>query len=129
MFTESTMDHFKFLVGRWSGTAPDGSAFYEEYDRTDASTLRSRRFEDQSFTAVSDGSIVAFKDGQITSTWGEYVWCASEIVEGRAAFDPINAPSSFVWQRVDTDSVEVTQKWTDENGALQTYSLTLNRIR
>ena len=129
MFTESTMDYLGFLEGRWSGTAPDGSVFYEEYDLPDALTMRSRRFEDQSFTTVSDGSIVAFKDGQITSTWGEYVWCASEVIEGRAAFEPINAPSSFAWQRVDADNVEVTQKWTDENGAPQTYSLTLNRIR
>ena len=129
LFTESTMEHLFFLEGRWSGTAPDGTVFYEAYDRPDPFTLRNQRYEDASFSKVTDGSIVAYKDGQITSTWGDFVWRASDIIDGRAAFEPVNAPSSFVWLRVDTNTVEVTQNWTDETGAPQTYSLTLNRVQ
>jgi hypothetical protein len=28
VFTETTMEHLRFLEGRWSGTAPDSTIFY-----------------------------------------------------------------------------------------------------
>lgn len=128
VFTQGAMDHLRFLEGRWSGNAPDGTIFFEAYDRQDANTLRSSRYKDATFSEVTDGSVVTFEDGQITSTWGEYVWRASNISDGIAEFEPVNAPSSFVWRRVNSDIVEVTQKWTDEKGKPQSYTLTLNRI-
>ncbi|RYG88928.1 MAG: hypothetical protein EON59_02920 [Alphaproteobacteria bacterium] len=118
-----------FLEGRWSGTAPDGSIFYEAYDRPDAFTLRSRRYKDARFAEETDGSVVSLKNGQITSTWGKYVWRATGVSDGFASFEPVNAPSAFAWRRIDADTVEVTQKWTDEKGLVQSYALELRRVR
>lgn len=129
MFDRQSMDHLSFLEGRWSGKAPDGSMFYEEYTRVDPATLRSSRYKDATFAEVTDGSVVTLKDGQITSTWGEFTWRAVTITDGLASFEPVNAPSAFTWRRVDAATVEVTQKWTDEKGAAQAYTLTLQRVR
>ena len=128
MFTAASMNHLSFLEGRWSGTAPDGSIFYDAYDRPNPLTLRSRRYKDASFREVTDGSTVALKDGRITSTWGKYVWRATRIAEGLATFEPVNAPSAFSWQRIDADTVEVVQRWTDEKGAAQSYTVRLRRV-
>ncbi len=128
MFTESSMENLSFLEGKWSGEAPDGTNFYESYVWQGPGILQSTRYSDETFTAVTDGSVVEFKDGQITSTWGEYVWRAREVGDGLAAFEPINAPSGFVWRRIDPDTVEVTQNWNDESGAPQSYRLLLRRI-
>lgn len=128
MFNEASIDQLNFLEGRWSGSAPDGSTFYEAYDRPDPLTLRSRRYKDATFTDVTDGSTVTLKDGQVNSTWGEYVWQASCIKDGYASFEPVNAPSSFSWKRVEPNIVEVTQKWTDDKGQPQSYSLQLERV-
>jgi hypothetical protein len=118
----------KFLEGRWSGKGPDGSTFYEEYSFANATTFLSRRYSDATFAKSTDGSTVSLEDGKIISRWGEYSWEADAITEGLASFRPLNAPSSFSWRRVDSDTVEVTQKWTDEKGAAQSYSLTLTRV-
>ena len=127
MFTEEAMTSLKFLEGRWSGEAPDGSVFFEEYDFPDASTMRSRRYGDAGFAEVLDGSTVSLRDGKVTSTWGEFTWEAVSIDGDTAQFRPVNAPSSFSWRRVDANAVEVVQNWTDENGAPQRYSLILHR--
>ena len=129
MFTIADLNRLRFLEGRWSGKAPDGSVFYEEYDFPDQTTMRSRRYADASFAKATDGSTVALKDGKVISTWGEYTWEASRIEESAATFRLLNAPSSFTWRRLSLDAVEVTQNWKDEKGAAQTYSLTLNRMR
>ena len=128
VLTTVDLNQLQFLEGRWSGRAPDGSTFYEAYDFPDEQTFRSRRYPDATFTTSTDGSTVTLTDGKLISAWGEYTWEASEIGEGFVEFRPLNAPSAFSWRRLDTDTVEVTQNWTDEAGARQTYSLFLNRI-
>ena len=95
MFTEATMDYLVFLEGRWVGDAPDGTRFYEAYERVNERTYRSRRYNTPAFDAETDGSTVEYKDGQIFSIWGPYTWTASVIQAGFAAFDPLEAPSSF----------------------------------
>lgn len=129
MFTADDLGRLRFLEGRWSGKAPDGSVFYEEYDFPNQTTMRSRRYADASFAEVTDGSTVTLKDGKVVSTWGEFTWEALQIEEGAATFRPIKAPSSFTWRRLHQNAVEVTQNWKDQKGAAQTYALTLNRIR
>ena len=91
--------------------------------------VRSQRYKDASFADAIDGSAVALKDGKLISTWGEFTWEATSVAEGHVSFAPLNAPSSFSWRRVDANTVEVTQNWTDEKGAAQSYALELNRIR
>ena len=128
MFTANDFDELGFLLGRWSGTGPDGKPFFEAYRRTGPATLVSERYTDGTFARVVDGSTVALVDGRITSTWGEYTWRAEEIADGYASFAPVNAPSAFNWRRVDDATVEVSQYWTDEDGAAQNYTLTLKKI-
>lgn len=122
------MQQLRFLEGRWSGRAPDGSTFYEEYDFPSPTTLRSRRFADATFGRSSDGSTVTLEQGAILSRWGEFTWRASEISNGFVAFEPVNAPSRFSWRRISVDRVDVVQNWTDESGVAQSYTVPLSRV-
>src|SRR5690606_11095614 len=128
MFTASDFAHLKFLEGRWEGTGPDGKPFYEEYSFPSSTEMRSSRYADDTFSAVQDGSVVALHDGRVTSTWQEFTWQASELTDGKACFTPVSAPSSFCWERVSSNSAQVTQRWTDQNGQAQQYVVPLRRL-
>lgn len=128
MFSAQDFDRLRFLEGRWSGKMPDGSPFYEAYDFPSRSKMRSRRYPDANFTMATDGSVVDLQDGEVISRWGEFTWKAAALEDGKATFQPLNAPSAFTWRRLGPDAVEVTQNWTDEKGMAQTYSLTLKRV-
>lgn len=128
MFTTDDLGKLDFLLGRWVGTGPDGKPFYEAYRRTGTTVLVSERYADETFAQIVDGSTVALEDGRITSTWGEFTWIADRIEDGLASFAPANAPSAFTWRRVDGDTVEVMQNWTDDKGVAQSYALTLKKI-
>lgn len=128
MFTASDFSHLKFLEGRWEGTGPDGKPFYEEYSFPSSTEMRSSRYADNTFSTVQDGSVVALHEGRVTSTWNEFTWQASELTDGKACFVPISAPSSFCWERVSINSVQVTQRWTDQNGQAQQYVVPLQRL-
>jgi hypothetical protein len=127
MFTSVDFENLRFLEGRWVGKAPDGSLFYEEYVFVGEGQMRSNRHSDSSFTNSTDGSTVALEGGQVTSTWNAFTWTASEIRPGKACFSPVNAPSSFCWERKTDKEVHVTQRWTDESGKLQEYVVPLHR--
>ncbi len=128
MFTTQDFEHLRFLEGRWLGTAPNGSNFHEEYSFVGEGVMRSDRHADAAFNKSIDGSKVVLADGKVTSTWNDFTWQATEIVAGKACFEPINAPSSFCWTRISDDEVEVTQRWTDEQGAPQQYVVPLRRL-
>lgn len=128
MFTESDFSHLTFLEGRWEGTGPDGKPFYEQYAFPSATEMKSTRFADSSFGTATDGSTVTLDAGRIVSTWGEFTWHASEVAPGKACFVPVNAPSSFCWERLSPTSVQVTQRWTDEHGVAQQFAVPLRRL-
>ena len=128
MFTAADLDRLDFLLGRWVGTGPAGTPFYEASRRTSATTLVSERYADATFSKIVDGSTVALDGDRITSTWGEFTWMAEEVADGYVSFRPLNAPSAFAWRRVDAGTVEVTQNWTDDKGVAQGYTLTLRKI-
>ncbi|MBX3724760.1 MAG: hypothetical protein KF823_02450 [Xanthomonadales bacterium] len=119
--------HLRFLEGRWVGTAPDGSIFHEAYAFEDRHTLRSSRHADARFEEAVDTSVVRYENGIVTSTWDVFSWRAVELAPGRACFEPVQAPSSFCWQRVDEDHVEVVQRWADGDGVAQTATVQLRR--
>ena len=128
MFTPEDFAHLQFLEGHWKGMGPGGQPFYEAYDFPDHKTLRSCRYDDVQFTAPSDGSTVTLEDGEIVSRWGGFTWHATEVAPNEARFDPVEAPSSFCWRRVSRSQVEVVQRWTDEAGQRQSYTVTLDRV-
>jgi hypothetical protein len=128
MFTDADFAHLRFLEGRWVGKGPDGSDFYEEYSFPNGTEMRSNRYPDATFTTSTDGSVVALHDGQVMSTWKEFTWKASALVPGNACFAPVNAPSSFCWERVSNSEVHVTQRWSDEKGAPHEYVVPLRRL-
>ena len=128
MFTSSDFEHLKFLEGRWIGKVPDGSSFYEEYTFLEQGKMRSDRHTDSSYSKSTDASTVKLENGQVTSTWNTYTWIAAELVPGKACFSPVNAPSSFCWERKSDKLVHVTQRWTDESGKLQEYVIPLHRL-
>jgi hypothetical protein len=128
MFDRDDFAQLRFLEGRWQGQAPDGGAFYEQYDFPGEDTLRSQRFADQGFAAATDGSTVTLREGVVEARWGEFAWRASELAVGRACFEPVNAPGGFCWHRVDEDTLHVVQRWTDAQGQAQEAVLPLRRI-
>lgn len=119
--------HLRFLEGRWVGTAPDGSTFHETYAFEGPHALRSTRHADARFGEPTDTSVVRFEDGIVTSTWNVFSWRGVELAPGRACFEPVQAPSSFCWHRVDDDHVEVVQRWADGEGVAQTATVHLRR--
>jgi hypothetical protein len=128
-FTTEQFAALHFLEGRWSSTAPDGTAFFEQYDFPDASTMRVRRFADPSFATMMQGeSRVTLEDGRIVARWGEQSWEAAEITPEMARFEPIAAPGGFIWRRIDADTVEVTQRWADARGKPQSGVSMLHRV-
>lgn len=127
-FAAADFARLSFLEGRWTGTGPDGSVFFDIYDRPDAVTLRSRRYADAGFTTPMDESKVTLEDGQIISRWGPYAWRAVRVEDGHVAFEPVQAPSAFHWRAIDPDTVEVEQRFTGPDGAPQRYVLTLRRV-
>ncbi len=127
MYTSSDFDYLKFLEGRWIGKGPDGSSFYEEYTFIEQGKMRSDRHADASYSNSTDASTVTLENGQVTSTWNTYTWIAAELSPGKACFSPVNAPSSFCWERKSDKQVHVTQRWTDESGIHQEYVISMHR--
>lgn len=128
MLTADDFAHLRFLEGRWQGTAPDGSAFYEQYSFPGPQAMRTSRYADAGFERVEDGSDVALRGGRVVSTWKSYTWEATELAPGRACFAPVNAPSAFCWERVSDTEARVVQRWVDEHGAPQQYVVPLRRL-
>ncbi len=129
MFTLDDFKQLKFLEGRWQGTDPKGSVFYEQYDFPDPVNLRSLRFPTKEFSQSTDTSTVTLKNGQILSRWGDFTWQAAEITPDKACFVPLNAPSSFCWKVVSPTALEVTQRWLDANGKEQSMTMVLTRLK
>lgn len=128
MFNESSFSQIKFLEGRWKGIGPDGKEFFEEYVLAEPGLFRSLRHADSSFSKATDGSTVALKDGSVISTWGQFTWRATSLSTTKACFEPVNAPSSFCWERVAPDVVTVTQRWAGADGKEQSFVLKLSRV-
>jgi hypothetical protein len=127
MFSLDDFAQLQFLEGRWKGVAPDGKEFFEEYTRPEPAVFQSHRFPDSAFTGHTDGATISLKDGEVISQWGEYTWKASSIGADSAAFEPVNAPSQFVWRRVDDATLEARQHWTAD-GKEQEFTLQLTRL-
>lgn len=127
MFSLDDFAQLQFLEGRWKGVAPDGKEFFEEYTRPEPAVFQSHRFPDSAFTGHTDGATISLKDGEVISQWGEYTWKASSIGADSADFEPVNAPSQFVWRRIDDATLEARQHWT-ANGKEQEFTLRLTRL-
>jgi hypothetical protein len=128
MFDESQFAQLHFLEGRFHGTGADRKPFFEEYVFTSGDRLEARRYSDSSFTAQIDSSAVTLVNGEVTSTWGEFTWRAISLAPTKACFNPINAPSSFCWERADDQTVVATHRWTGPEGNEQTQSISLTRV-
>lgn len=128
MFSQAQFDLLGFLIGDWRGTAPDGSVFFERYQRAGADRVQSLRFASEDFAEPSDGSTLSLHDGAIEARWGEFTWQASRIGPGEACFEPVNAPSAFCWRADGPDRLTVTQRWADAAGAEQSVQIVMARV-
>jgi hypothetical protein len=128
MFSQAQFDHLQFLLGDWRGTAPDGSVFYERYQRDGPTRMQSLRFATDAFADASDGSTLVWHEGRVEAKWGEFTWQASRIGPAEACFEPVNAPSAFCWQADGPDRLAVTQRWTDAEGAGQSAHIAMTRM-
>ena len=127
MFSIDDFAQLQFLVGRWRGESADGKPFFEEYDHPGPNLFQSHRYADESFAERTDGSTIAYDNGEVTSTWGEFTWRASSIGADSAVFEPVSAPSRFEWRRVDESTLEAHQRWTAE-GKEQQHTIRMSRV-
>jgi len=128
MFSLDDFGKLQFLEGRWKGQSADGKDFYEEYDRPDQRTFRSRRYNSDAFTDHSDGSTISFLDGEVLSTWGEFTWRASEIGTAHASFAPVQAATQFTWRRIDDSTLEAHQRWSTDGGEEQQHTIRMTKV-
>lgn len=126
-FTPADFAHLRFLEGRWEGTGPDGNPFHERYVFPSDTEMHAIRYRDSSFTEAGDGSTVRLEAGAVTSRWQQFTWKAVDLAPGKACFEPVEAPSAFCWERISEDEVRVTQRWSDDRGNPQQYSVPLRR--
>ncbi|MBC3767083.1 hypothetical protein [Neptunicella marina] len=124
---QQRFEQLDFLLGEWVGKAPDGSEFYEAYSFDSQYQIRSTRYKDRAFSVAGDSSIIRLEQGEVISVWNDFSWKASDITDNRACFVPLEAPSSFCWEKTDSDHLRVTQKWTDQQGVPQQYTIDLVR--
>lgn len=128
MFSQAQFDQLGFLIGDWRGTAPDGSVFFERYQRGGPDQVQSLRFATDAFTDPSDGSTLSLRDGAIEARWGEFTWQASVVGATEACFEPVNAPSAFCWRADGPDRLTVTQRWTGADGIEQSVQIAMTRV-
>ena len=127
-YTAEQFATLKFLEGRWTGTAPDGTAFFEQY-ALNATSLRMRRFGDPSFVTMSDESQITLEGGKIGARWDDHSWQAVELGDGLVRFEASDAPNGFSLRRVDANTIEVQQRWRDAKGKPQVHALLLHRLK
>jgi len=127
-FTPADFAHVARLAGRWEGRPPTGEPYLEDYVLADPRTLRITRPPAEGAPAVA-GAVVRLTDGAITSEWEQYRWRAVEVTPSLIRFEPLNAPSAFSWGFIDAGTVEVTQNFRDVQGAPQSFSFRMTRVR
>jgi hypothetical protein len=71
---------------------------------------------------------VYVQDGQIVSQHYGDTWRATEVRDGFAAFEPVNASDAFHWKRIDANTVELLRRTTGEDGKPQSYTIMLKRV-
>lgn len=126
-FSVADLAHFSFLEGRWTGIDPNGQPIYEQGYFPNKFRLRMESF-DSTFTALRDRVQVYVSSGHIISHHYGDVWRATEVRDGFAAFEPVNAPDAFHWKRIDANTVELLRRTTGEDGKPQSYTIMLKRV-
>ena len=127
-FSNDDFLQLRFLEGRWQGTAPSGGLFYEEYRFPSADVMRVGRFDDASFAAELDHSLVILDDGHVYSLWNEYKWEAIELSASGACFIPLNTISTYCWKRISADEVHVTQSYPATKDDPGHYKIPMRRL-
>lgn len=106
----ATLERFRqlrWLVGQWRGSGGDYPSFFESYRLVDDSTIQMRGHPDSTFTAATDSSIIAYRNGRITTRGGRNV--AVEIAPTRVKFMREGTTSSgYTWERNSADQWTAT---------------------
>lgn len=126
-FSAADLSYFSFLEGRWTGIGPDGQPIYEQGSFPDKYRLRIESF-DSTFTSLRDRVQVYAHDGHIVSQHYGDTWRATEVRDGFAAFEPVNAPNAFHWKRIDANTIELLRRTTGEDGKPRSYTIMLKRV-
>jgi hypothetical protein len=114
--TAQQFREFSWLAGRWKGTMPDGSAFFEAYRVADDSTLVSYSYPDSVTTTPADSGIIALRGGQVTTGSGPASYVVTELRSGWARFAPRGeARNSFTWKQESADAWTATLDWPASN--------------
>jgi hypothetical protein len=95
----------RWLEGRWRGTRPDGTPFYEGFRVVDDSTLYTFTFPDSTAETPDGSGVIALSGGLVVMERGGTRWVATEVRDGRVRFDSrAKAAASLTWDRLSADA-------------------------
>jgi hypothetical protein len=122
--------NLRFLEGRWQGTRPDGTPFFEEGRFLDDSTLLMRNFPDATFAKASDSSRVQLRDSTVSNEGGTARWVATRLDSLGADFAPSHgATNTFTWVKESPTKWSATIRWTDRYAQPQSVVYPMVKVR
>ena len=126
-----TVDDFRrlhWMAGRWRGSAPEGTSFYEEYSVPNDSTIEQMSYKDSTFSAVTERSRIELRGGRVTNEGATARWVASRLDSTGVDFAPDKgARNAFTWTREGNDRWTATLRWNSDKGP-QTVVYRMQRI-
>jgi hypothetical protein len=128
-FAMGDLGKLRWIAGQWRGRMPNNEYFYERYTFVDDSTIVMHALSDPTFTRVTDSSRIVLRGGTLTNDGGTARWVATRLDSTGVDFSPAaGATNYFTWTRGNDREWTATLRWTDQQGAPQTVTYSLQRV-
>jgi hypothetical protein len=119
----------RWINGMWRGFMPDGKTFYERYRVVNDSTMVMHAFPDSTFGTPSDSSVIALRNGIVTSDGGNSRYVATRLDSTGVDFAPQRgATNRFTWAKETPTQWSATLRFTDRDGRPQTVVYALHKF-
>lgn len=119
----------RWINGMWRGFMPDGKTFYERYRMVNDSTMVMHAFPDSTFGTPSDSSVIALRNGVVTSAGGSSLYVATRLDSTGVDFAPQRgATNRFTWARESATQWSATLRFADRDGRPQTVVYALHKF-
>jgi hypothetical protein len=127
-----SLDQFqalRWLQGTWRGSEAGAHFFFESYAFLDDSTIKSFSYPDSTFALADDSSLIALRNGEVTSSEGSATWILTGLDSTGVRFKPLrNAKNSFVWTLESRSAWAARLSWRDSTGTVQERTYQMERI-
>ena len=127
--TVTEFQQLRWINGMWRGFMPDGKKFYERYRVVNDSTMVMHAFPDSTFGTPSDSSVIALRNGRVTSDGGNSQYVATRLDSSGVDFAPQRgATNRFTWARETPTQWSATIRYTDRDGRPQSVVYALHKF-